>query len=302
MISLRGLRRKIKSVRSIQQITRAMKMVSSIKFKRARARLSAAEPFGGKIRAIGASLYREVLSNQSSPQAESIVSSPLIKKRDIGKIALLVITSERGLCGGYNSVIIRKAREFISANRDKDITLLSVGKKGRSALAGPKLPLYKEYAGMLANFSFTDAQTITVDLLSLFDKENISEAYIIHSTLKSMMQQPAVIKKLLPFSFEENTNLPSLVKEGTEGSLPVIDYLYEPDPSQLLKIILPELIKSDIYHIMLDSLAAEHAARTAAMESATTNAQEVIDTLSLQANKLRQEKITQELSELTVGI
>ncbi|OGS17591.1 MAG: ATP synthase F1 subunit gamma [Elusimicrobia bacterium RIFOXYA2_FULL_50_26] len=286
MISLRALRRKIRTVRSIQQITRAMKMVSSMKLRRAREKAAASQPFAQKICGLLGTLMASV---SGTADAEQLFSAhPLLSKKKGNRIAVVVITADRGLCGGYNSAIMRKTREFLHANRDKEILIAAIGKKGRNALVREKRELFKEYNNILGSLQFSGADELGEDIMGLFLCQCVAEVFVIHAQFRSAIQQPVAVERILPVTIDD------IAGEKRDGA----DFIYEPGPEKLLDYLLPYYVKSNIYHMLLGSLAAEQAARVASMEAATKNAQGVIDALSLQANKLRQERITQELSEL----
>ena len=246
----------------------------------------ASEPFAQKVR----DLLRMLISSVSnSPGAEQFFSAhPLLAKKSGNRIAVVVIAAERGLCGGYNSAVIRRTREFLSKNRGREILIAVVGKKGRSALAREKKEFFREYGNVLGALQFSAADEIGEDVMGLFLSRGVTEVYVIHAQFRSAIQQPVAVERILPVTIED------VACERKAGT----DFIYEPGPEKILEYLLPYYVKSNIYHMLLDSLAAEQAARVASMEAATKNAQGVIDSMSLQANKLRQEKITQELSEL----
>src|SRR3989339_2047170 len=283
MISLRGLRRKTKTVKSIQQITKAMKMVSSIKLKHARERLSASRPFAERMSSLLSTLaanYGELKARE--PELSSIFS--LFEEKKRGKTVLVVVTSDRGLCGSYNSNIIRKAFDFIAENPSKKIEIVAVGKKIKSVMAHRGIRVDYEFQNSSGAPGFADASEIACRLLELFLYENIKEVFVLHSTFKNIIQQPVVIKRLMPFEIPAKAAVPNC--------------LFEPGDLKMTELMIPYYLKAMLYGILSDSSAAEHAARMSSMENATNNAQEVISQLTLQANKLRQEKITSELAEL----
>lgn len=288
MISLRTLRRKVKSVKSIQQITRAMKMVSSIRLKYAREKVASTHPYVQKMQDI---LGRLNLNLKNDKSYEELMLNPLIgQPKKEGRIILVIVTSDRGLCGGFNSNILRKALEFVETHNDKPIDLFLIGKKAQSPIFKRKTfkpKAIKEYSHIFSKLSYKDAETIGTELINLYSSGNVSEIYVIHSYLKSIIQQPIVAEQLLPLSIDK---IPTAAKK--------IDYLCEPSYKELFEILLPRFVKMQLFRILLESLAAEHAARMTAMDAATNNADDVINIMTLQANKVRQEKITQELSEL----
>lgn len=286
MISLRGLRSKIKSVKSIQQIARAMKMVSSIRLKYAREKIILARPFAQKMQELLEDLNTRLKEKQCIENISALF--PLMETKKTNRIGLIMITSDRGLCGGFNSNILRVTMDFIQKHKDTEIETIVIGKRGRNALLQQRVPLTKEYVNIFAALRYTHAELIGKELIDLYLTRNLSEVYVIYAQLKSIIQQPVVVERLLPVSAD---TVPIPAKR--------VDYLYEPPCEQLLETLIPRYVKSQIYRILLESAASEHAARMVATEAAMKNSKKVIDLLALQTNKMRQEKITEEISELS---
>jgi len=279
MISQRSLKRKIKSIQSIQQITRAMKMVSSIKMKRSRERLVGSAAFFSKLDGLLSDLYL------SAAGADNPVLSTYMDERKSGKTLLVVLTSDRGLCGGFNTAISLRAEEYIKSNPDKDIEIVSSGKKGKILLMRTGRKIVAEFPA-LAAASYSESSKLANHLLESFKPGGIREIQVIYSKFKSLITHPVITERLLPMG-----NMPAPAVKT--------DFISEPEPGRLISEVIPMYLKSRIFRILLDSSSSEHAARMMAMESATTNADDVLEELTLKMNRLRQEKITQEISEIT---
>jgi F-type H+-transporting ATPase subunit gamma len=286
MPTLLDFRRRIRSVKNTQQITRAMKFVAAARLRRAQEAAIAARPYAKEL----ARMLRSIMSRIDEPQ------HPLLAKRAEEKILAIVLTGERGLAGAFNSNILRKANEFFRANKGKKISALPVGKKGRDSLKKAGFNIVAEYVNVLARVDFATAREISALVTDLYAKEEIDSVYIVFSEFKTVMIPNLVIEKLLPVEAIRADEESAKEKESAQ-----IDYIYEQPPEQILGKLLPRYIETQILRAMLESSAAEHAARMTAMESATKNAGDVIEALTLHMNKVRQAAITKEIIEIVSG-
>jgi len=282
MPSLIDLRRRIRSVKNTQQITKAMKVVSAAKLRRAQDRVLAARPY--------AQIIRRMLANVAQAAAEQHdgESIPLLARRPEKRIQLLVITADRGLAGAFNSNVIRTAHRFIQDHREAEVQLELVGRKARDFFKKRYKSISGEYTTLFQKAPrYEDALEIARKVIDRFEKAEIDAVYLVVNNFKTMMASQLVMSRVLPLDLPEKQEQ--------------IDYIYEQRPEELLKSLLPRYIEAQIYRAMLESAAAEHAARMTAMESATSNATEVIDSLTLNMNRVRQASITREIIEIVSG-
>jgi F-type H+-transporting ATPase subunit gamma len=293
MPTLLDFRRRIRSVKNTQQITRAMKFVAAARLRRAQEAALAARPYAVEL----ARMLRSVMSRIAEPE------HPLLAKRPEKNVLAIVMSGERGLAGAFNSNILRKANEFFRENRDKKIVVVPVGKKGRDALKKAGFEFAAEYVNVLAKVDFGVAREISALVTQLYSEEKIDAVYIIFNEFKSVMSANLVVEKLLPIEKigAERTDAESAKKNAGEQQASQGDYIYEQPEQQLLGKLLPRYVETQVLRAMLESSAAEHAARMTAMESATKNAGEVIEALTLHMNKVRQAAITKEIIEIVSG-
>jgi len=286
MPTLLDFRRRIRSVKNTQQITRAMKFVAAARLRRAQEAALAARPYAKEL----ARVLRSIMSRIDQPE------HPLLAHRPEERILVIVLTGERGLAGAFNSNILRKANEFFRPNRGKKLSVIPVGKKGRDALkkAGFRFPA--EYVNVLAQVNFGTARDIASVVTDLYAKEEADAVYIVFSEFKTVMTPNLVLEKLLPVEAMRADE-----ESASEKDSAPVDYIYEQPKEKLLDKLLPRYIETQILRAMLESSAAEHAARMTAMESATKNAGEVIEALTLHMNKVRQAAITKEIIEIVSG-
>jgi F-type H+-transporting ATPase subunit gamma len=297
MATLLDFRRRIRSVRNTQQITRAMKFVAAARLRRAQEAALAARPYAVEL----ARVLRSTMARIESPE------HPLLAKRPENNILAIILTGERGLAGAFNSNVLRKAQEFFRSHQGKKITTIPVGKKGRDSLRRAGFTFAAEYVNVLARVDFRTAREIANLVADLYIKEEIDSVYIIFSEFKSVMVPTLAVEKLLPVEAirEDDTdkgNQPDgeKKKSGAPSETPV-DYIYEQPEAQILAKLLPRYVETQILRAMLESSAAEHAARMTAMEAATNNANDVIEALTLHMNKVRQAAITKEIIEIVSG-
>jgi F-type H+-transporting ATPase subunit gamma len=286
MPTLLDFRRRIRSVKNTQQITRAMKFVAAARLRRAQEAALAARPFAREL----ARVLRSTMARIEEPH------HPLLARRPEQNVLAIVLTGERGLAGAFNANILRKANEFFRANKGKKLSTMTVGKKGRDALRKAGFNIVAEYINVLARVNFGTAREIASVVTDLYAKEAIDSVYIVFSEFKTVMTPNLVVEKLLPVEAiraDEET--------AAEQATAQVDYIYEQPEEQILDQLLPRYVETQILRAMLESSAAEHAARMTAMESATQNAGEVIEALTLHMNKVRQAAITKEIIEIVSG-
>jgi F-type H+-transporting ATPase subunit gamma len=280
MANIRDIRRRIRSAKNIQQITRAMKFVSAARLRKAQDRVIAARPYARQMLAVLNSLATRV------PEQ----AHPLLAVRGDDKIELVVITADRGLCGAYNTNIIRQALEFLNAHSGREVALNILGKRARDFFRRRSYKVRHEAIGVLQKPSFADAAAIAKDLIDEFVKGEMDQVWLVYNEFKSVVQQRVVLEPLLPIKRLEHPD-----------DISRLDYLYDEPPATIFANLLPRHVEAQIFRALLEAAAAEHGARMAAMEAATNNAAEMIEGLTLYANKVRQAGITRELIEVVSG-
>ncbi len=288
MPSLQSLRRKIAAFKNTQKITKAMKMVAAAKLKRSQDRILAARPYALKMRGVLSNLSQRV--NRSA--------HPLLQKREGKKIEVLVITSDRGLCGGFNGNIARKERRSLCGNAKRvDCKSISASSAARAATIFAGGPGRSGRNGPESSISSASNMRIDIggDLTDNFVKGTFDELYVVYNEFKSAIQQRVIVEKLFPI--DAATEFGAAQAEGTTGG----SYLYEPDEADLLNVLVPKHFQVQTYRILLESAAAEHGARMAAMDGATRNAGQLIKKVTLYYNKTRQAAITKELMDIVGG-
>jgi F-type H+-transporting ATPase subunit gamma len=263
-----------------------MKFVAAARLRRAQEAAIAARPYAREL----ARMLRSIMARIDEPQ------HPLLAHRPEERILAIVLTGERGLAGAFNANILRKAHDFFRANKGKKLSTIPVGKKGRDSLKKAGFNIIAEYVNVLARVDFATAREIALLVTDLYAKEEIDSVYIVFSEFKTVMTPNLVVTKLLPVEAIRADEESAAEKEGSQ-----IDYIYEQPEEQLLGKLLPRYIETQILRAMLESSAAEHAARMTAMESATKNAGDVIEALTLHMNKVRQAAITKEIIEIVSG-
>jgi F-type H+-transporting ATPase subunit gamma len=283
MPSLIDLRRRIRAVKSTQQITKAMKMIAASRLKRAQDRVIAARPFAQRMLAVLNGLVARVESD----------AHPLLRTGEgTGRPLLIVITGDRGLSGSFNSNVIKAAGQFIvNEGRDRQIAMGLVGRKGRDFFRRRGFDVRYEAVGIFQKLSFNDAVEIANVAIEEFTSGTASSVYLVYNEFKSVMSQRIVVERLLP--------IPRL--EGTAAAGPAIDYLYEPAPEEIFRDLLPRHVQVQVYRALLESNAAFFAAQMTAMDAATRNSAEMIENLTLYMNKVRQAAITREIIEVVSG-
>jgi len=286
MPTLLDFRRRIRSVKNTQQITRAMKFVAAARLRRAQEAALAARPYAKEL----ARVLRSTMARLDSPQ------HPLLARRPEERILVIVLSGERGLAGAFNSNILKRAAEFLRGKQGKKMVVIPIGKKGRDALRKAGMEFAGEYVNVLARVDLGIAREIANLVTELYSREAIDAVYTVFSEFKNVLAPVLVTEKLLPIEKIEESE-----ETAGERAASQIDYLYEQPETQILDRLLPRYVETQILRIMLESSAAEHAARMTAMEAATKNAGEVIDALTLHMNKVRQAAITKEIIEIVSG-
>lgn len=281
MPSLIDIRRRIRSVRNTQQITKAMKTVSAAKLRRAQDRVIAARPY--------AKLLGQVLGNLAAATAndERTASNPLLAQRPEKRIQMILITSDKGLAGAFNSNLIKAAAKFAQDHPDAEIQLTLVGRKGRDYFRKRGASIAGEYVNLLGNPQYGDAAKIAGEVIARFRDAEADAVYLLNNEFKSVVSQKLTVTRLLPV----------VVEAASSG----LDYIYEQPPAEMLERLLPRHVEIEIYRAMLETAAAEHAARLMAMEAASSNAADMIDRLLLYMNRVRQASITKEIIEVVSG-
>ena len=281
MPSLIDIRRRIRSVKNTQQITKAMKMVSAAKLRRAQDRTIAARPYG--------SLLRKVLGNVAAAAAndESAAENPLLARREERRILLVLITGDKGLAGAFNTNLIKSATRFVAEHGGAQITFELVGRKGRDYFRKREVKVVGESIGLAAKVRFEDTAVIARRAMEMFRNDEIDAVYLVYNEFKSVVSQKMTLSRVLPAELPEQSN--------------PVDYIFEEPAAEMLDVLLPKYVEMEFYRALLESAASEHAARMTAMDSATSNAAEMIDKLTLYMNRVRQASITKEIIEVVSG-
>jgi|SRR5689334_19468469 F-type H+-transporting ATPase subunit gamma len=281
MPSLIDIRRRIRSVKNTQQITKAMKMVSAAKLRRAQDRAIASRPY--------ANIMNRVLSNVAGAAAgnEEAADLPLLRVRDEKRIQMIVIGSDRGLAGAFNANLFRMAQRFIDDHRGAEIKVETIGRKSRDYFRKRGFTITGEHVGIVERPTYERSSGIADKMIDLYSKAEVDAVYIAVNEFKNVMAPTLVTRKILPVE----------VPGGGEQ----IDYIYEQAPQELLSVLLPRYVEMEIYRALLESNSAEHAARMTAMDTASSNAGDVIQSLTLNMNRVRQAAITREIIEIVSG-
>ena len=285
--SLRDIRKRIGSVRSTQQITKAMKMMAAAKLRRAQESILATRPYATKMFEVLSSL-----AARTSPDAH-----PLLYRREPKRVEVVVFTSDRGLCGAFNMNLIQRAERFLEEGRSggEELSLSFIGRKGRDYFRRRKVNIRREYVNLFGKVDYLLASRIGQDLVQTYVEEQVDAIYLLYSEFRSAIQQRILLEKILP-------GTPKIPGEGEGAKGPVaVEYIYEPSEGEILDKLLPMYVEVQVYRALLESAASEFGARMTAMENATNNAAEMIDKLTLIYNKARQAAITKELIEIVGG-
>src|SRR3954464_7535987 len=293
MPNLLDIRRRIKSVKNTQQITKAMKMLSAAKLKRAQDTVVAARPFANKM--------MNVLGDLAARTDENF-SHPLLDARGDERYLIVLITADKGLAGAFNTNLIKAAQAFMREHEAKSIEMLPVGRKGRDFFRRRNVPFVDEYVGLTGKgrIEYSEAVEIARNVINRFteDKE-LDKVFLIYNEFKSVLQQRVVIEQLLPVSRTAET--PEDAAGVPPRAVDLTEYLYEQPPSEIFSRLLPRLVETQIFRALLESIASEHGARMTAMDSASKNAGDLIGSLTLNMNRIRQAAITNEIIEVVSG-
>jgi F-type H+-transporting ATPase subunit gamma len=281
MPSLIDIRRRIRSVKNTQQITRAMKMVSAAKLRRAQERVIAARPYAHLLDDVLADL---AAAAQSDP---NVGDNPMLAQREEKRIELLFFTSDKGLAGAFNSNLLKASLRFYAEHPGAEISLILLGRKGRDFYRKRNAKILAEYVNVLNKVQYQDAAEIARATIERFRNGEIDSVYLLNNEFKSVILQRLSVKKLLPVKLPEKP-----VEHDT---------IFEQPPLEMLERVLPRFVETEIYRSMLETSAAEHAARMTAMDAASNNAADVIETLTLNMNRVRQAAITKEIIEVVSG-
>ena len=296
MPSLIDLRRRIRAVKSTQQITKAMKMIAASRLRRAQERVVGARPFAQRMLQVLNGLVSRV-----DQDAHPLLHIPEADTRPM----LIVVTADRGLCGSFNSNIIKAAGQFIvSEGGDRQVSVGLIGRKGRDFFKRRGFKVLLEHVGIFQRLSFADAAGIANTAIEEFTSGKATSVYLVYNEFKSVMSQRVVLEQLLPLPRLEGDALgaPKPAGEGGAGKAgPSVDYLYEPAPEDIFRELLPRHVQVQVYRALLESNAAFFAAQMTAMDAATRNSTEMIDSLTLYMNKVRQAAITREIIEVVSG-
>ncbi len=280
-MGLRDIRKRIRSVKNTRQITKAMKMVSAAKLRKAQDNVIAARPYANTLDAVMSQLIA-----RSEPGE---VTHPLLTRREVKKIEFVVVSSDRGLAGGFNSNITRRALKFLAENKGAEISITTIGRKANEFLRGRGYTIRKDWPGLLGKLNYGAAQTVATEVTNRFLSGEVDAVFFLFNEFVSAISQVPNLSQLLPF------------EPKATDSKPGAEYAYEPNPQAVLEKLVPQAVNVKVYRGLLESFAAEHAARMAAMENATKNAGDMIGTLTLFYNRTRQALITKELMEIVSG-
>jgi F-type H+-transporting ATPase subunit gamma len=287
MPSLLDIRRRVRAVKSTQQITKAMKMVAASKLRRAQERTQQARPF--------ATQMLRVLNSLASRVDPSV--HPLLDERAIprsgGRVLLFVITADRGLCGSFNANVIKQSSQFIAENPGREVALGLIGRRGRDFFAKRNFEVRYEQVNLFATVKYDDAKRIAQAAMDAFLSGSVDSVYLVYNEFKSVMVQRVVVERLLP--------IPRLEIQAPEGTAAATEYLYEPSAEHLLTNLIPTHVEVQVFRALLESNAAFYAAQMTAMDAATRNSGDMIESLTLYMNKVRQAAITREIIEVVSG-
>jgi F-type H+-transporting ATPase subunit gamma len=299
MPSLIDLRRRIRSVKNMQQITKAMKMVSAAKLRRAQEHALGSRPY--------AAMMNRVLANVARAAAgiDTLADLPLLVVREEKKIQLIVVSSDTGLAGAFNANLLRLAQRFIDDHRSAELQIEAIGRKGRDHFRRRRYTLSGEHVGIVEKPNYEKAGKIADTMIERYSKAEVDAVYIAVNEFKSAMAPNLVLRKILPVELpEDHKNKDQKSEAGKHEANKddqQVDYIYEQPPEELLRALLPRYVEMEIYRAMLESISAYHAARMTAMDAASKNAGDVIQDLTLNLNRVRQASITREIIEIVSG-
>ncbi|NOK32674.1 ATP synthase F1 subunit gamma [Corallococcus exercitus] len=292
MASLRDIRKRIRSVKNTRQITKAMKMVSAAKLRKAQDAILAARPY--------AQTLEQIISELAVRSADQELAHPLLASRPIRRVELLLLTSDRGLAGGFNSNVIRRANRYLYENSNLQVRVSTVGRKGNDFFRNRGQSIRKDFAGLYATLNYRSAANVAEELAAAFLNDEVDAVYVVYNEFVSAITQNVVVSQLLPLQ-------PAAVKAATPTAETVaaapalVDFKYEPSRQAVLDRLVPQAVNIKLYRALLESVASEQGARMSAMENATNNATDMISSYTLLYNRTRQAVITKELMEIVSG-
>jgi F-type H+-transporting ATPase subunit gamma len=284
MATLRDIQRRIKSVQSTQKITKAMKLVAAAKFRRAQERILEARPYAKKMNELVGSLVERA----------GDITHPLFARRDTGRRRLVIVTADKGLCGAFNSNILRESLRFLRGAEEASVTLVVVGKKARDFYRRRHFAVKSELLGFWDRLAYSHAQEIANGVMRDYLAEEVDEVQLMYNEFRSVAVQRPARQQLLPIQADDES-------DDKDDAGPSEEYIYEPGPESILASLLPRHVTTQVYRALMESAAGEYGARMTAMEAASKNAREMINVLTIQYNKARQERITKELLDIVGG-
>ena len=288
MATLRDIQRRIRSVQSTQKITRAMKLVAAAKLRRAQERILSARPYAAKMGELLGNLVSAASGNDGAQH-------PLLEQREGPRRQIVIITADKGLAGAFNANVIRRALEFVRQSNTAEVTLVVVGRKARDFYRRRQWTIKRDLIGFWDRLAYSHAAELADYFMQQYLDGEVDEVYLVYNEFRSVVIQRPVREQLLP--------IPKTIGGEAEAAstATTVDYLYEPNPKAILDELLPRHVRTQVFKALMESLAGEYGARMTAMEAATKNAKEMIDVLTIQYNKARQEKITKELLDIVGG-
>ena len=290
MPTLLDFRRRIRSVKNTQQITRAMKFIAAARLRRAQETAVSLRPYAAGIREV----LRSAMSRIENPE-----QFPLLTQRPEERVLVLVAAGERGLAGAFNANVLRRAFDFLREKNDKKVEVIAIAKKSRDAFAKRSWKIAAEYVDVTTRADLGVARKIAAEVMKVYEAHQADSVYLIYNEFKNVMAANLRVEKLLPL---EHAALGEPVKDAPQtSSADAVDYIYEQSAAEIFNKLVPRYVEMQIYRMLAETSAAEHAARMTAMESATSNASDVIDALTLHMNKVRQAAITREIIEVVSG-
>jgi F-type H+-transporting ATPase subunit gamma len=310
MANLLDIKRRIRSVKNTQQLTKAMKMISAVKLRRSQDQILATRPYAVELAKVTAKLAQgaraaaldaepEVLEAGEGASEEAVGVHPLLEVRPENRVLLVVVSGDRGLAGSFNANVLRLAQK--ETGRWESVELLLLGKKGADFYGRRSIPIRKAYRDLFTRVTYERAEEIAQDVAAAYSAGHYDAVYVIYNQFKSIVSHELTEERLLPIPVAEAEAVAGEERGGDAQREVGTDYLYEPSPDAILARILPRYVTFQVYRALLESQAAEHAARMTAMDSATNNAGEMIEKLTLNYNRARQAAITKELIEVVSG-
>ncbi len=298
MASLRDIRKRIRSVKNTRQITKAMKMVAAAKLRKAQDAIIAARPYAG--------MLDQIISDLAARSGGEELAHPLLTARPVKKVEVVLLTSDRGLAGGFNSNVIRRASRFLYENSELEVELATVGRKGHDFFRQRGQAIHKDFGFLYQRLDYPHAAQVAEELSARFLKGEVDAVYIVYNEFISAISQNVSLTQLLPLqTLEVGSGTAAEAGEVGGPAAPpagsLVDFKYEPDRQSVLDRLVPQAVSIKLYRALLESVASEHGARMSAMDNATSNATDMIASLSLTYNRTRQAVITNELMEIVSG-